>query len=136
MTDLDDEPPDATGPPLADALRSSSTEAAEIVDRHIECNDEVLSTVLLGDIARWYWRAVHRRTSDATAALRAAKVLGDLFAAGDEEMETVIATGFLEGLPHPDEEGREVVEQLPPSLRDWLRHMEDWKPSTQWNPKR
>jgi hypothetical protein len=136
MTDIDDEPPDETGPPLAEALRSSSREAAETVDRHVEGYDEVLSTVLLGDIARWYWRAVHEGTPDAPAALRAATVLSDLFVSGGEEMETAIATGFLEGLPHPDEEGREVVEQLPPPLREWLRHMENWKPSTGWNPTR
>ncbi|HEY2220964.1 DUF7674 family protein [Actinomycetospora sp.] len=136
MADTDDEPPDLAGPILADALGKSSARAAEMVREHVEFNDEVLSTVLLGGFGRWYWSSLQEGRSDAPDALRAAQVLGELFADGDDEMETVIATGFLEALPHPSEDGREVVEQLPSSLRGWLRHMENWKPTTVWNPTR
>jgi hypothetical protein len=127
---VDDEPADLAGPILADALSKSSARAAEMVREHVDFNDEVLSTVLLGGFGRWYWNSVQDGRSDAPDALRAAQVLADLFADGDDEMETVIATGFLEVLPHPTEEGRDVVEQLPRALREELRRMENWKPTS------
>jgi hypothetical protein len=125
---VDDEHADPAGPILADALSKSSASAAEMVREHVEFNDEVLSTVLLGGFGRWYWKSLQEGRSDGPDALRAAQVLADLFADGDDEMETVIATGFLEALPHPSEEGRDVVERLPPALREELRRMENWTP--------
>ena len=127
---VDDEPADLAGPILADALSRSSARAAEMVREHIDFNDEVLSTVLLGTFGRWYQTSLQDDRSDAPDASRAAHVLADLFAGGDDEMETVIATGFLEAMPHPHEAEREVVEQLPPVLREELRRMENWKPSS------
>jgi hypothetical protein len=127
---VDDEPADLAGPILADALSRSSARAAEMVREHIDFNDEVLSTVLLASFGRWYQNSLQDDRPDAPDASRAAHVLADLFAGGDDEMETVIATGFLEVLPQPTEDGREVVEQLPPVLREELRRMENWRPSS------
>jgi hypothetical protein len=53
-----------------------------------------------------------------------------LYSRGNDGLETVIATGFLEAMPHPHEPEREVVEQLPHALREELRRMENWKPSS------
>jgi hypothetical protein len=127
---LDDEPADLAGPLLAEALSASSARAAQMVREHVDVNDEVLSTILLGSFGRWYWTSLQQGRSDARDAARAAQVLADLFADGDDDMQTAIATGFLEVLPHPDEQGREVVEQLPPILREELHRMENWKPTS------
>jgi hypothetical protein len=126
VSDIDDDAPDPHGPPLAEALAASSARAADIVREHIEYYDEVLPTVLLGDVARWYWKELAQRSSEAPAARSAAAVLGEMYTG--EPMETIIATGFLEGLPRPDEDGRDVVEELPGNLREELRRMEAWRP--------
>lgn len=115
---------------IASTLRTSSPTAARLVQEHQEYFEEILSTVLLADIGRWYWSAVQQRDSeDAAEALRATRALAGLYAEGDDEIQTAIATGFLEALPHPDEDGRAVVERLPTVLREQLRRMEDWRPS-------
>jgi hypothetical protein len=100
-----------------------------MVQHHLEDNGEILSTVLLGDLGRWYRRSLEA-ADDRPEALRTALALSGLFVRGDEDMRTVIATGFLEALPQVSEDGRHVVEQLPPALRDELHRMETWRPSS------
>jgi hypothetical protein len=132
MTDNDDGPPidEASARAVAAALSASSRRAAEMVREHAEDYEEVLSTILLDLVGMWFRTAVHTRTPDAADALSAAEALADLYSRGDDDLDTVIATGFLEAMPHPHEAEREVVEQLPPVLREELRRMENWKPSS------
>ncbi|HEY2220963.1 DUF7674 family protein [Actinomycetospora sp.] len=113
---------------VADALSASSRRAEEMVREHVEDYDEVLSTVLLDLVGEWFRTAVHAGTPDAKDALSAAAALADLYSRGDDGVETVIATGFLEAMPHPSEPGREVIDRLPALLREQLRRMEEWRP--------
>lgn len=131
MTDFDDEfPVDVdSARRVARALRVSSSAAGRLVDEHEAEHGEVLPTLLLDLIATWFRTAVSAPTDDAHAALAATTTLADLWLAGGEGMETVIATGFLEALPHEDEADRWVVDRLPPLLREELRKMEDWRPT-------
>jgi hypothetical protein len=130
VPDHEDGPPidEASGRTVADALSASSRRAAEMVREHVEDYHEVLSTVLLDLVGEWLRTAVHDQTPDADDAVSAADALADLYSRGDEGLENVIATGFLEAMPRPHEAGREVVDQLPPILREQLRSMENWRP--------
>ena len=113
---------------VAAALRGASPLAARMVDEHEQYFDEVLSTILLAEVARWYRDALTSDSPDDAVGTVAA--LAELYVRGDDGVETVIVTGFLEALPHDGEADRWVVEQLPTVLREELRKMEEWRPST------
>lgn len=115
---------------VARAVAASSPTAAAIVREHVNDNDEVLPTVLLADVARWFRRQAHDSSDDVRRDLdRGLQAIAHLYDVGDESMQTIVATGFLEAMPHPDEAGREVVDLLPPSLREELRAMEGADPA-------
>lgn len=127
--DEDDDPPvdRESAAMLAQAIARTSKRAAEIVRDHAAYFDEVLPTVLLADVGRWY-RSATSQASAGSDADRAVHAISDLYETGNESMHAIVATGFLESLPQPGEEGREVVEHLPPRLREELRVMESWRP--------
>lgn len=106
--------------PLVEALLGAAPAMAELVGEHAEQFSEVLPTVLLADVARWYVTE-----ADRTAADRVAVAVGRLFGRDDDTVRAVVATGFLAQLPDRDEPGREVVRRLPRPLRrelDVLEH--------------
>lgn len=116
----------ASAAEVADALRESSPAAADVVRDHVEYFDEVLPTVLLAEIGRWYRSTVSTKdTDDGRAAALAVQAASDLFEAGNQSMRDIVATGLLESLPQPHEEDREVVDRLPTALREELRRMEE-----------
>jgi hypothetical protein len=115
---------------IAEALRDASPKAADLVRDHVEYYDEVLPTILLADVGRWFSStASGPEGPDGRDAARAVQAVSDLYEGGNESMRNIVATGLLEALPQPHEGGREVVERLPPALRDELRRMENWTPS-------
>lgn len=131
-TDEDDDLPfdNESAAKIAEALRHTSPKATEIVEDHVGYYDEVLPTLLLAEIGRWYWSTASTPdTSDGHDASEAVQAISDLFEGGDESMRDIVATGLLESLPQPQEQGREVVERLPLPLREELRRMEDWNSS-------
>lgn len=128
IDDDDDAPADSCGPVLAETLTNTSPLVGEIVRRHIEDNDEVLSTILLGEIGRWYTAAIRHEDGKQNDAEQVAQAIARLFIDGDDEMETVIATGFLEALPQRGDPDRQVVDRLPRPLLDELLRMESWVP--------
>jgi hypothetical protein len=134
MTD-DDPEDEPTEFELAQEARIDKQLAAssDAVRRVIEdCHDALgygIPTIVLGDVGRWYWRvAASANRDDVRDAQGAAQALAELYETGDDFLQTVIATGFLEALPQPHEGDREVVELLPPTLREELRRMESWTP--------
>lgn len=122
-TAADDERPDPRiALALTRALLDTEEPAAEIVREHAAQFGEVLPTVLLADLARWYTRAVDDPTDRASAG----RVVGALrreFARGDDTMRAVIATGFLEALTS-EEAGGDMTRQLPRRLRRELEAMQ------------
>jgi hypothetical protein len=130
MSDDEDPPVDeALARALADGLSASSARAADLVREHIADYGEVLPHILAADVARWFCRAgLHPALDESADADAAVAVLSSLFSSGDDDLQDVVSTGFLEVLPHPGEAGREVVERLPSPLRDELRRMEEWSP--------
>lgn len=86
---------------------------------HAEQLGEVLPTVLLADVARWYVTEADRPTAGRVAA-----AVGRLFGRGDDTMRAVVASGFLEQLPRRDEPCREVMRRLPRPLRRELDALE------------
>lgn len=127
LDDNDDVPIDAeNGRRVAAAVAGTSPAAAESVREHEETHGEVLPTLLLDAMARWLVTS-HGSDSDGDA-WRVADAVEDLYRTGDDDLETIVVTGFLEAIPRPDDEGREVVERLPPALRDALRRMETADP--------
>lgn len=98
--------------PLVKAMIDAGPATAELVRAHAEQFGEVLPTVLLADLARWYVTDANRAEAE-----RVATAVARLFGRGDDTMRAVIATGFLEQLPRREEPGREVVRRLPRPLR-------------------
>jgi hypothetical protein len=113
------------GRKVAEAVAATSAAAAQMVREHEAENGEILPTLLLDDVGRWF------TTSGAADedALRAADAVTKLYEHGDDDIQTIVVTGFLEAMPHVGEADRDVVERLSPPLRAELRRMESWKPS-------
>jgi hypothetical protein len=113
------------GRKVAEAVAATSAAAAQMVREHEAENGEILPTLLLDDVGRWF------TTSGAADedALRAADAVTKLYEHGDDDIQTIVVTGFLEAMPHVGEADRDVVEHLSPPLRAELRRMESWKPS-------
>ena len=125
MSPNDDVPIDEeNGRRVAEAVAATSSAAAEMVRVHEAEHGEILPTLLLDKIGQWF---VDTLGQDADA-VRAAEGVNELLERGDEDIQTIVVTGFLEALPQPDDEGREIVDQLPPPLREELRRMESWTP--------
>lgn len=124
----DDEPTEselAEEARIDELLAASSDAVRQVIDNCHEAFGHGIPTVVLGQVGQWYWRAAASETPDEVRdAQRVAQVLSDLYESGDESIQTVIATGFLEALPHPHEEGRHVVELLPRPLLEQQRRME------------
>ncbi|GAA4910924.1 hypothetical protein EV188_10326 [Actinomycetospora succinea] len=111
---------------VARALVDAGPPTAELVREHAEQFDEVLPTVLLGDLARWYVAAsVGPVAGSRAVADRVVVALAEEFRRGDDVMRAVVATGFLDALPGPGEMGHEVVARLPRRLGRELAAMQD-----------
>ncbi|MGH3979215.1 MAG: hypothetical protein ACRDRZ_09480 [Pseudonocardiaceae bacterium] len=106
---------------------------AALLREHREDNEEMLPTVFLGDLARWYVEAWTHRDEERRSyeeATRAIARLGSRFMNGDLPLQNTIAVGFVEVLPYPGEDGRGSVEDLPEPLRAERARMESWTSGT------
>ena len=120
--DGDDEPTEfelAQESRIDRALAASSDAVRDVIDDCHEAFGHGITTVVLGQVGQWYWKAAASTDpSEARDAQRAAQVLADLYETGDEFVQTVIATGFLEALPLPSREGPKGCRSPPrPSTR-------------------
>jgi hypothetical protein len=107
---------------LGEVLAALAPELDAMLREHLEDNyGEVLGTLYLGEVAKWFTSGeaenVERRRNVAAALARE-------YETGNEYIQTVIVTGFLENLPFPGEAGRGVVDILPPPLLDALAQLE------------
>lgn len=128
MTGADDDPP-VQGLWVIEPIAAISAALATEVERHRETCGELLPVLLLDQLANWFVEAKTTYPGHAADADRLLDVLAEIWATGDDAARTAVATGFLEALPGPGQEGRETVEQLPTVLREELRRMEGWRPS-------
>lgn len=123
----------AAGAELAGDLARESRTVAALLREHWEDNGEMLPTLFLGDLARWYVEAWMNRDDEPQAyeeATRVLRLLGDRFKNGDQTLQNTIAVGFVEMLPYPGEDGRGCVADLPEPLRAERVRMESWTPRT------
>lgn len=126
--------PDGTTDPgvvLVRRLADISPSVASLLQEHLEDNDEVLPTLFLGEVEKWFERAYRRRESAPETFIEAKAVgraLGDAFSKGDDTTRNFIAVGFVEMLPNQVQEERACIEELPDSLRNELQRMESWSP--------
>ena len=116
---------------VAQVIAATSPRAAALVTEHVEENfGEILPVILASDIARWWMEAVATNEAESlTEAEAAVRGLTTLHETANESLQTIVATGFLEALPSPHAEGREIVERLPASLREELQRMDNWTPN-------
>lgn len=130
--DAEDEPTDfelAQEARIDEALGATSDAVRHLIEECHEAFGHGIPTVVLGDVGRWYRQAAaSSEPAEVRDAERAAQALSDLYETGEDFLQTVIATGFLEALPSPRAEGRQIVERLPTPLREELRRMENWTP--------
>lgn len=114
---------------LGEVLAALAPELDAMLREHLEDNyGEVLGTLYLAEVAKWFTRGgvenVGRRKNVAVALARE-------YETGNDYVQTVIVTGFLESLPFPGAAGREVVDLLPPPLLDALAQLESGGSSAQ-----
>jgi hypothetical protein len=90
-----------------------------LLDEHLDDQfGEVLPYLFLADVSRYLVDLIESgRRQDALPVL---DWLERRFRAGSEEEQTLIAAGFLEALPRPDEPGAAVRDALGPALSDEL----------------
>ncbi len=133
MVEIPYEEHQAAGAALAIDLARESPTVAALLREHWEDNEEMLPTAFLGDLARWYVEAWTHRGEEPRAYEETITVidrLGSRFKNGDPPLQNTIAVGFVEVLPHPSEDGRGSVEDLPEPLRAERAKMESWTPGT------
>lgn len=98
-------------------LAAGNPAMASVLETHLADWDELLPTGYFADLVRacTAWLV----SDDSAQRASVASVVTDLDAAygADYEVDELIATGFVEGLPYPGEEGAELLELLGPKLR-------------------
>lgn len=133
---VDDDEFDETltvGRSLAAQLADASSRVAELLREHIEDNDEVLPTIFLGDVAKWFVEACAARAGqqvDIDEARRVVSILERDFVGASETVTNMIAVGFVEMLPVPNAAGSECVNELPRPLQDEYIRMQNWYPQS------
>lgn len=121
----------APGAVLAQLLADHSPSVAFLLQGHLEDNDEVLSTLFLGEVERWFESACLNRISapgEFAEAIAVTQVLGDVFSHGDDVIRNLIAVGFVEMLLNLAWNDSECIDELPDSLRNELERMKSWSP--------
>jgi hypothetical protein len=120
--------------PAVDLVRALAQEfppVSELVDDHLADNGEILPTILLSDLARWYVESDAGRHDDRGRYAEAQAVVDHLaraFETAEGDLENTIAVGFVEALIPGDGSLPEYAENLPESLRGELAKMMDWRP--------
>lgn len=113
----------AAGPSLTPAralipdLAAVNPAMAAVLESHLADWDELLPTIYFADLVRACVEWLD--SDDAEERDSITSVLSDLDAAvgRDYESDELIAGGFVENLPYPDEEGAELLRMLGPKLR-------------------
>lgn len=113
----------AAGPPLTPAralipdLAAANPAISGVLESHLADWDELLPTMYFADLVRACVEWLDSGNVEARESITS--VLADLDAAfgRDYESDELIATGFVENLPYPDEEGAELLRMLGPKLR-------------------
>lgn len=113
----------AAGPPgtpavaLIPGLAAVNPALVRILDDHLAEWGELLPTGYFADLVRACVRWIDSGDPVDRAAVQT--VLADIDAVygNDYEADEIIATGFVENLPYPDEDGAEILGLLGPRLR-------------------
>lgn len=102
---------------LIPGLAAANRAMARVLDEHLAEWDELLPTSYFADLVRACGRWLG--SGDPVEGAAAQTVLADIDAVygGDYEADEMIATGFVENLPYPDEDGAELLSLLGPKLR-------------------
>ncbi len=100
---------------LVNDLAARHEAVAEVLREHLIDDDEVLPHIFMSDLVRA--AIVWLGTADGRAHVVAALASLEDAYGYDYEVDELIATGFVESLPYPDEDGAEMLELLGPKLR-------------------
>lgn len=105
------------------ALVYSFPALRQVLQEHLDDQEgEVLPHLFMADVERWLEREVMNRPKQAADEVaRILAFLEDAFAAGDSEVNEVIAASFLEHLPRPGDLGSEIRTMVGPRLRKQLQ---------------
>jgi hypothetical protein len=120
--------------PAVDLIRrlaGDSPRLSEMVEEHVADNGEILSTLVLSDLARWYVESYVDRHDDPSRYAEAQAVvdrLGQAYETAEGDLANTVAVGFVEALIPDDGSWPEYGESLPTSLRDELVAMTGWRP--------
>lgn len=100
-----------------DDLAGLEPEIRPLIAEHIRDYDEMLPTLLMGDIARWTVRIVHENEDPATRLGRFFARLEEAWGDGQNPVSDLIAVSFVENIfDEPD-----VVRLLGPRLARYYR---------------
>jgi hypothetical protein len=112
-------------------LAQGSPHLSAMVEEHVADNGEILSTLLLSDVARWYLASYTERRDDPARFAEARSVvdrLGRVFESAGGDLANTIAVGFVETLIPDDWSVPGYTEDLPPALAAELVKMINWRP--------
>jgi hypothetical protein len=112
-------------------LARTSDGLSELVDEHVADNDEILSTLVLSDVARWYSESYAEQRSDPTRYADAQAVvdrLGEAYEESEGDLRNTIAVGLVEALIPGDSSLPDFFDQLPEPLRQEMVEMINWRP--------
>src|SRR5688572_17197555 len=99
-------------------LVDAAPELDAVLQEHLADNDELLPHVLFGDVTRWLGE------HGPNAAVLA--VLEHHMAAGDDDVQNVLAVSFLENLVAGEPSDDAIRAALGPRLRAELDAIESW----------
>jgi len=106
---------------------------APIYDEHIKDNDELLSHVLMGDLARFsieLYRAGYKKGEKAGREKlgEILKILDEGIQSPDSNLQELISVSFLENLGQADEDYDSMRALLTPALLNEMKALESWRP--------
>jgi hypothetical protein len=95
-------------------LANIDPDLATMLDEHVRYHEEVVPYVFMGDLARW---AVARwQSRDLDQLDRLLFWLDGRFATADDEIQNLVAVGFLENLPPTIDVENNIRRRLGPRL--------------------
>ena len=120
--------------PAVDLIRKlaqTSPGLSGLVDEHVADNDEILSTLVLSDVARWYSASYAEQGSDPARYTDAQEVvdrLGEAYEESEGDLRNTIAVGLVEAWIPGDKSLPDFYDRLPEPLRREIVKMINWRP--------
>lgn len=92
-------------------------EARPVLQNHVFDDDNLIPHLIMGDLAFWVVDRFKTKGNNDSVCTNIINLLEFAFNMGEQDVDDVITTSFLENLPYPSESGNEIARLLGPKLR-------------------